>query len=83
MEKAGHTILNHPVAQLKVPAFLRIGKIVIQALKKARNNSIVNRMADEDKTGWESPWHRAPQQLCASRKTLACPLQLHKRLGTS
>lgn len=41
-------------------------------------------MVDEyDKTGWESPWHRAPQQLCALKKTLACSLQLNKRLGTS
>lgn len=65
---------SHPVALSKVPAFLRIDKTVLEALKKARNNSLVNRMVDEyDKTGWESPWHRASQQLHALKKMLACP----------
>lgn len=31
-------------------------------------------MVDEyDKTGWESPWHHASQQLHALKKMLACP----------
>lgn len=65
---------SHPVAYSRVPAFLRIDKTLLEALKKARNNSLVNRMVDEyDKTGWESPWHRASQQLHALKKMLACP----------
>lgn len=60
---------SRPVAYSRVPAFLGIDKIVLEALKKARNNSLVNRMVDEfDKTGWESPWHRASQQLHALKK---------------
>lgn len=43
----------------------------------ARNNPRVTRMGDEyDRAGWESPWHRAPQQLRAFRKTLAGALPL-------
>lgn len=76
--------LRHPVARFRVPAFLRIDEIVVHALKKAKNNPTVNRMVDEyDKTGWESPWHHAPQQLHALKKKSVCPRQLQKRLGTS
>lgn len=65
---------SHPVAYSRAPAFLRIDKTILEALKKARNNSLVNRMVDEyDKTGWESLWHRASQQLHALKKMLACP----------
>lgn len=65
---------SHPVAYSRVPAFLWIDKTVLEALKKARNNSLVNRMVDEyGKTGWESPWHHASQQLQALKKMLARP----------
>lgn len=65
---------SHPVAYSRVPAFLGIDKTVLEPLKKARNNSLANRMVDDyDKTGWESPWHRASQQLHALKKMLACP----------
>lgn len=65
---------SHPAAYSRAPAFLRIDKAVLEALKKARNNSLVNRMGDEyGKTEWESLWHCASQQLHALEKMLACP----------
>lgn len=77
--------LSHPVAaQFRVPAFLRSDEIIVHTLKKAKNNPTANRMVDEhDKTGWESPWHQAPQQLHALKKQSVCPRQPKKRLGTS
>lgn len=71
-----HARFCNSVILLHTRGFLLFSELirVLEALKKARNHSLVNRMVDEyDKTGWESPWHCASQQLHALKKMLACP----------